>query len=323
MDFTLDQLKALDAIARTGSFAAAGADLHKVPSAVSYLIRTLESAVGVPLFDRSRRQARLTREGRRVLEGSRSVLAQAQDLHQMILDLQGGWESELHVVVDGALPMKALTQCLKRFAAPDVPTRLHLEVAYRQGVLHRFVEGPADLAVVLGLEQGSSQDGHLCTPLPPLELVLVVAPDHPMAGVRIDDPSTTPHVELVVRDSARATHETPNTSFLGSRQVVHLSDFHSKRAALLECGGFGWVPTHLVAADLESGGLELVDCEPNRWTYHPQVVTRETPAPGRAAALFLSTLKDVAKPEASPSGTSRRGDPPPTSRPDEPPPRAD
>lgn len=293
MDFTLDQLKALDAIARTGSFAAAGAELHKVPSAVSYLIRTLESATGVDLFDRSRRQAVLTREGRRLLEESRAVLARAQDLQQVVLDLQGGWEPELHVVVDGALPMKDLTRCLKRFAEPDVPTRLHLEVAYREGVLRRFVEGPADLAVVLGLEAGSSQEGHACTPLAPLELVLVVAPDHPMAGTRVDDPSQTSHVELVVRDSAHSAHDTPHTSFLGSRNVVHLSDFHSKRAALLECGGFGWVPTHLVKQDLVDGRLQLVDASPNRWTYHPQVVTRAAPSPGRASSLFLSLLLDV------------------------------
>ena len=41
MNFTLDQLRALDAIAQTGSFSAAAKALHKVPSAISYNIQGL------------------------------------------------------------------------------------------------------------------------------------------------------------------------------------------------------------------------------------------------------------------------------------------
>lgn len=49
MDFTLDQLLALDAIARTGTFAGAADELHKAPSAISYLVQGLESASGPAL----------------------------------------------------------------------------------------------------------------------------------------------------------------------------------------------------------------------------------------------------------------------------------
>lgn len=83
MNFTLDQLMALDAIARTGSFAAAASELHKVPSAVSYSIQGLESALGVDVFDRSRRKAVLTPAGQRLLDASREVLDQARMLERV------------------------------------------------------------------------------------------------------------------------------------------------------------------------------------------------------------------------------------------------
>ena len=41
----------------------AAAELHRVPSAISYLVRGLESATGLELFDRSKRQAVLTPAG--------------------------------------------------------------------------------------------------------------------------------------------------------------------------------------------------------------------------------------------------------------------
>ena len=73
MDITIEQLLALDAIARTGSFAGAAAELYKVPSAVSYNIQGLEDALGVPIFNRRRRKSVLTSNGRRLLEASRAT----------------------------------------------------------------------------------------------------------------------------------------------------------------------------------------------------------------------------------------------------------
>ena len=47
--FTLDQHEVLQAIKRTGSFAGAAKELHRVPSAISYAVRTLEEALGLQL----------------------------------------------------------------------------------------------------------------------------------------------------------------------------------------------------------------------------------------------------------------------------------
>ena len=74
MNITLDQLLALEAIVRTGSFARAAAEMHRVPSAISYLVRGLESGTGLELFDRSKRQAVLTPAGRRLLAQAQGVL---------------------------------------------------------------------------------------------------------------------------------------------------------------------------------------------------------------------------------------------------------
>ncbi|MBI4190426.1 MAG: LysR family transcriptional regulator [Betaproteobacteria bacterium] len=45
---------------RPGGFAAAAKHLHSTQSAVSMRIQDLESSLGVPLFDRNQRSARLT-----------------------------------------------------------------------------------------------------------------------------------------------------------------------------------------------------------------------------------------------------------------------
>ena len=290
MDFTLDQLRALDAIDRTGSFAAAGAELHRVPSAISYLIKELEAVLGIEAFDRSGRKAKLTRSGRKVLAASREVLDRAKALERDAAELRDGWEPDLYVVADGALPMAGITRCIRRFADPGVSTLLRVDVEYQEGVIDRFRSADADLALVLGFAGDGDEAGFDCTPLPDLELLLVAAQSHPLADGPLTDERRAAFAEIVVRDSSPRFARETKPSFMGSRNAVFLSDFHSKRVALLDGAGYGWVPAHLVQLDLDWGRLALLDAEPNRWTYHPQAVTGEGRRLGRGGRLFLETL---------------------------------
>ena len=61
---TIDALRALDAIERKGSFAAAASSLYRVPSALTYTIKKLEDDMGTALFDRTKQRAQLTPAGK-------------------------------------------------------------------------------------------------------------------------------------------------------------------------------------------------------------------------------------------------------------------
>jgi DNA-binding transcriptional LysR family regulator len=293
MNFTLDQLLALDAIARTGTFAGAADELHKVPSAISYLVQGLESATDVDLFDRSRRKAVLTKAGQRILEASREVIEKGRALERVASELSGGWEAELHVIVDGALPISPITACLRRFADPEVPTCLRVDIEYQEGVIDHFNDAPADVALYLGFDSEEQAKGFDLTPLPDLDLMLVAAPEHPLAQVPFTDLARAGHAELVVRDSSRRFSDRAKATFSGSRNLVYLADFHSKRIALIDAAGYGWIPKHFVESDLKDGALVLLNAERKRWTYQPQLVIRENQPLGRAGQLFVDTLRST------------------------------
>jgi DNA-binding transcriptional LysR family regulator len=290
MNFTLEQLRVLEAIDRTGSFAAAARATHRVPSAVTYLIQELETSLGLALFDRSRRRAVLTAAGVRVLESARAVLNEAGALERMCIELAGGWEAELHVIVDAALPLVPLTACLSRFAESDVPTRLRVNVECQEGVLDHFERAHADIALYLGFDSNAEAAAFEQIALPPLEMILVAATSHPLAAQPECDPPASGYAELVVQDTAARFSAHARSSFLGSRNVVSLADFYSKRIALLAGAGYGWIPSHLVEADLVAGTLRELRAETSRWTYAPQVVTRRRAPLGKAGRLFVATL---------------------------------
>ena len=77
---TLDQMRVLVAVADAGSFSAAARKLGRVQSAISQSIQTLETTLGLTLFDRSGKTPRLTDAGKALVGDARARMARAQSL---------------------------------------------------------------------------------------------------------------------------------------------------------------------------------------------------------------------------------------------------
>ena len=284
--YTLDQLEVLDAIERHGTFARAARALGRVPSAVSYAVRTMEDQLGVSLFERLGNRTALTPAGRRLLESARDVLVQARGLEQLAGELRDGWEPELQVVIDGVYPMAPVMAALSAFTQRQIPTRVRLDIEYQEGVPDRWVAD--DAALMLLLDFDPEDDPLTIHPLPPLSMCLVAAPEHPLVSSPSADLSR--HFELVVKDSSPRYTRRPKQTFHDSHHVIYLSDFHAKRLAALSGIGFGWLPQHLIAPDLAAGTLVALPGQQSEWTYRPKLVHRSDIPLGRAAALFVGAL---------------------------------
>lgn len=289
MRITLDQLAVLDAIEASGSFAAAGRALRRTTSAISYSVGVLEETLGLELFDRSGHRAVLTARGTRILDEARRVLAQARHLEQVAQHLDERWETSLGVVVDGALPQEPVMHAFRKLAEEKAPTRIELWVEYLMGVSERFERDDADLMLVLDYVGDAEHEARALADVP---MVLLAHRKHPLAAMeRVSRSDLVDHVELAVEDSRHdAPPRTPRLS-LGSPHLFRLSDFSSKRRALLSGVGFGWMPEHLITDDLSTGELvELAFVEGSRFVFRPQLVHRRTRPLGRAAALFIELL---------------------------------
>ncbi len=292
MNYTLDQLQALEAIHRLGSFAAAAKSLYRATSAVSYAIKTLETALGVSLFDRSGHRAVLTASGELVLAEARRVLAQARRLEQVSRELQSGYEPQLQVVVDGILPQRPLMKAMQGFSARRVSTRVRLMVEYLNGVSNRFAKEKASMMIVLDYE-GSDELSAIA--LPPVDMFLVVHREHPVLeqGEHLDRAALADHVELVVADSSVNTKGSVHRLFLGSPHLFQLSDFYSKREALLHGVGYGWLPAHLARPHMRTGDLVVVPFEEGaKHTFEPHLVYRKDPPLGPGGRLFMELYLD-------------------------------
>src|SRR5918997_3592009 len=81
MDVHLRELRYFVAVAEHLHFTRAAEALFVSQPALSKQIRTLESRLRIPLFERDRRTVRLTSAGQALLPGARAVLAAWRDAH--------------------------------------------------------------------------------------------------------------------------------------------------------------------------------------------------------------------------------------------------
>ena len=181
MNVTLRQLRAYVAVSDTGSFTAAARRLSLTPSALSLLVKQLEAALGVRLFERSTRQTALTAAGadflplaRKVLEDLERALASAKELQQK----KRGVVRVVCTPLYGAVLMPQLiARHRRRFPAIEV---LVLD-SLNQQALQRVVSGEADFGIA---PQRPTPPELLQEPLSEDRMMLFCPPDHPLASRR-------------------------------------------------------------------------------------------------------------------------------------------
>lgn len=82
-----EQLRQLDAIARTGTFSGAAEELHTSQPSVSRSMQALERELGCELFDRSRNHVELNDAGRLALTHARAILAEQRRMTDAFAEL--------------------------------------------------------------------------------------------------------------------------------------------------------------------------------------------------------------------------------------------
>ena len=253
---TLDQIRIFLAVTDTGSFSKAAKRLNRAQSAVTYGIQKLEAQFGIPLFDRTAYRPALTVAGRALLPRARRIAEETNAFRDIARSLASGLEAELTIVLNSMFPMRVVVEALRAFTAkfPTVTPRVYVQS------LGAAAELVLDGTCMIGLLPlfFSDMANLKRFPLLTVDLVAVVAPDHPLAALDgpIDRDVLQQHVQLVLTDrsSLTAGHD---YGVLSSR-TWRLADLGAKHSMLLAGLGWGNMPSHHVQNDLEQGRLKAI-----------------------------------------------------------------
>jgi DNA-binding transcriptional LysR family regulator len=172
MNPNIKQLEALYWAGRLGSFQAAANRLHTTQSAISKRIAELEAGLGRNLFDRARRNARLTPAGERVAEGAEQILAIAKRLLEEVTEPEQ-YQATFRLAATELIGLTWLPALLKQIRTEHPRLRVEVEIHGGGVLLDQLNRGRYDLALLPGPMWGRIYEA---LPMQTLERQWMVSP---------------------------------------------------------------------------------------------------------------------------------------------------
>jgi len=290
MKISLDLLLILDAIERHGSFTAAAAALHRVPSALSHAIAKLEGDLGIMLFRREGRRATLNEAGRTLLDDGRHLLRAASELERRVQRIADGWEAELRIALDAVIPIERFFPLLKRFYTAGCGTQIRLSGEVLGGTWDALATGRADLAIGAPGDPPSRSGiatQLLCTRT---DFVFAIAPEHPLAAWEGAIPASEllRHRAVVIADTSQEL-DARTIGLLEGQDILRVPDIRAKLAAQVAGLGIGHLPRWLAEAEIATGRLVEKTLTSSRPAI-PLHIAWRTRQDGKALQWFVTEL---------------------------------
>lgn len=211
-DISSRVLYAFIALAELKHFTRAAERCHTSQSALSVMIRKLESDVGTRLFERDTRKVALTPEGELFAEAARSLIAEIESAFENMSDYVSRRRGRVSIAALPSLAATGLPEVIGEYARlyPAVTVTLH--DALSDQCLSLLRQGKADLALTAPGPNVAEFDSHtLCSD----PFYVVCRDDHPLAGRKLVElaeltgerivhlaksSSVRQHVEILLRD---------------------------------------------------------------------------------------------------------------------------
>ncbi|HWK67763.1 MAG TPA: LysR family transcriptional regulator [Rhizobiaceae bacterium] len=247
--------------ARLGSFAQAANRLNATQSAVSMRIQELEARIGVQLFDRSQRTARLTPQGTLLMSHAEEILLASDRFLHAAADK----EEIVGYVRLGVAEIVALTWLprLIRFVRENYPRlQLEIEVSLSHLIEEKLYAGTLDVAFA-ACEMSPSR--FVSTPIETIQFAWMCSPDLPavpevLTPKRLSElPVFATSREWQFRGSTLTWLTTNDVHF---RNVTICNTFRTAASLAIAGLGLAYLPEQLYRAEIEAGRLRRLRSDP-------------------------------------------------------------
>jgi DNA-binding transcriptional LysR family regulator len=181
----VNQLRVIDAIARTGSITAAAEELHYAQASVSHHIARLQEHIGVTLTRRRGRGISLTPEGELLAARAREILRRLDDTEADVTALNRQLRSRLRIAAFQSALLQLVPPALKRLLRTHQDIALELQETHPTDALEMLRQNEVDVALIYHPDDTQIGDQFIATKLyeDPIYL-LSTTPDDTIANHR-------------------------------------------------------------------------------------------------------------------------------------------
>ncbi|MDX3924541.1 MAG: LysR family transcriptional regulator [Shinella sp.] len=290
-NLTLKQLRAIQEISRHGTIARAAGALGLTPPAVTIQLKQVEDEAGTVLFDRTNGGLRPTAAGLAFIDAAQMLEERLRQLHDDIEAIKGVRKGTLILgVVSTAKYFAPHLMATFRKIHPDIA--ITLAIGNRSEVIAWLRNHEVDLALMGRPPRDLPLHSAVFGDHP---LVMIAAPDHPLAGKRDISKHEVAREHFLIRERGSGTRisleiflsEVPNKlDDLGTE----MSSNETIKQAVMAGLGIAFISAHTIALELEFGRLVMLDVVgmPIRRQWFSVVRTDRTVSPAmNAFQIFL------------------------------------
>jgi DNA-binding transcriptional LysR family regulator len=290
----LKQLQAFVRVVEQESFTKAAQNLYLTQPAVSWLVKSLENLLGVPLLQRRDRRVFLTEAGELLWPYARQIVALSDEMLYLAAQIRGLKTGRLRLGASTIPGEYILPWFLAAFVDHHPGLSVQLRIADTAKVIGWVRERAVDFGVV-GAK--GEEEGLEYLPFLEDELVLLLPPKHPLADRREITPYELTQYPLVMRESGSGTRAVVEERLLAAgfspKELNVVLEVGSTRAVItaVKAGlGMGIVSRWAVKEGEE--GLKAITLEGLHLKRPLYLVLAEEPGANPAAQSFREFLLD-------------------------------
>lgn len=297
---TFRQLEIFEAIARLGSFTRASEELYLTQPTVSMQMKKLTENVGAPLIEQIGKRIHLTADGQQLAQATREIFAILDRFTMSVAERRGlkqGKLSLMAITTASYFAPRLLGEFAKLYPGIDVSLR----VTNKEQVLASIADNLDDLYF---LGQPPQDIDVIATPIMDNPIVVLAAPDHPLAHARKIPLEQLAKEPWLMRERGSGTRNAIERRFAESGIAVHprleLGSNEAIKQAILAGLGISALSRHALALN-QPDQFAVLDVEGFPILRHWYAVYPAGRQLSVAARAFLDYLLGYGKDEKNPS----------------------
>ncbi|WP_390910583.1 LysR substrate-binding domain-containing protein [Pseudosulfitobacter sp. SM2401] len=257
---TYEQLVVLHAIVTEGTFRGAAVRLNKSQSAISHMLKKLETEIDIILLSRQAYRPTLTPQGEVFYRQATRVMQQMKNLNTVAKNLNAKQEPEVLLAVTATFPLAPVLDVIGTIKDEFPTTHIRLSRESMGGPIERLLRDDAD--IIIATMDGVPVEQVEALAFAQVTLMPVAHPDfEPAKSSHMKTVSEMQsYTQVVVADSSSGAFAQSRDLLPGGLRWT-VSDFAAKKEILLAKLGWGGIPTHMIEDELARGELVALNVE--------------------------------------------------------------
>jgi len=260
------RLRIFHAVAKLGSFTRAGESLFISQPAVTFQIRQLEEHYQVRLFERGHGRISLTPAGELVMKYAERLIDLSDEMETRLTEMTEDMRGILNIGASSTLAETFMPVILSEFTALYPQTRPRLVVANAQTIEQRLASHNLDVGLIEGKASGEGVETEVCGED---ELVVICAPDYPLAGSDTLTPKQIRDYEYINHEPGSAIRQRVEAYFREAaitpeslKSQMELGNLESLKRVVATGLGFAIVSRRSVEREVAAGQLVAISLHP-------------------------------------------------------------